>query len=344
MQTLKWKLEDIFPNVTGSLTATLKGLCQSDTVKQADLRIDYRRFKRFSTADKEEGQALGQETFWRKMIARDLMTIKRLVSSKAAALTNGLTSGSRLADKFWLLSNCRPAGGKWTAANRPVNPRNPTGKACLSWLCPWCWMRRFDDMRLIVAQPYEAAVKLHDGRITKGLGLAEAVNVTSFTLWASGGPEAVAKVQRPETLDGLLDLATDAVAHKYVPAGAVLDQLKTPEFSRALRIMCPVFVKGDNENACGWRVTYVHDTAFEAGDPANFVLNTVHGRCEVSRQSGLTHAEALHVADPFPIDLLHTETSANMIFELLQTLDSRRHYTCKEFKRIQPCAVVDFSI
>lgn len=341
MVRIDWQLKDIFPTFTGSLTATLKELCQSDTVKSSEVEASVNRLKPFTAADKAQSISSGSTVFWRRLLASDLLKLVNLVGQRAVALSKTLSPRSKQADKLWLLSNCRPAGGNWQASNLPGNPRNPTGKPCLSWLCPWCWMRRFDDMRLIMAQPYEAPTALCDGRMTKGIGLPVTVNVTTFTVWACGGPEAAEKMLQSETLDRLLDFATDAVSHKYVPEGGLLKQAKVPEFQRSMRILCPIFVRGNNENAYGWKVSYVHDAPFAPDDPLTYAVSGIHA----TRIKGLTLSEALHKVYQFPIDLLHAETPAATIFKFLEILEGRRHFTCKEFKtKIQPCAVVDFSI
>lgn len=219
------------------------------------------------------------DTKWQAHTARRLLAVQRVVIDKAYELrAAGLDT--------WMLQNCRPYGGEWTGS---VYYKNPTGKQCRSILCPWCWMRQFDSLRLLLATPADSYAELPTGRSARGLGLCSPLHVTSF--WCA--PNANFDLFRREV----------AFMDFYRRSYALYREKEEP--ANALRTLGLAYRDG----RLGLQMAFatsspLPDGRDESEDRESAFKETIY----VDHHAELSYEDALRLMLPYPVELLKAQS------------------------------------
>lgn len=330
MKTLNWYLNDVYPAMTGDLLQTLTEPFEHDVLQNLHNRLDFnhRNITRFEKMDLEQGGPM-----WRSVLARKLFSIRKVAMVKADQMMHGLDKLSKEYNKFWLLKNCRPSGGNWMP-DQKLALNNPTGKHCLSWLCPWCWIRRTEFLRAMSMAPAGQEVKLC-GDDSKGLGLPENVEMISFVVTGEIKPDGSDDVLNEEVVGSLIRAADHAVTHRHLASGgSYVIQKNKPEFGVGLKVFAPIFVRKPQGtgHVVGWKVSYIHDgSSSQLGDLTIPGIKPI----QVHRFGSMPFMDALRLAYRSPIDLLHNDTAPNVIMRFVTVLKNKRYFTSKRFKKVQ---------
>lgn len=189
MNSLNWHLDSLQPH-QGNAFKTLDEWFNPDLNQFMDyyyregIRHHPKNINKFTRADYRENIKRGHQIWWRRQMARRLFGLRMAVSEQTTHIDRYVKAyydpHHSLYNHFWLMRNCQPYCGVWSADNRGLyKAGNPTGYPCLSRLCPWCWMRRFDLYVRACKCPTGYTVKSRRFSIP-GLNFPELINVTSF--------------------------------------------------------------------------------------------------------------------------------------------------------------------
>ncbi len=284
MKPLFWKLESVFPTYADLLT-TLDTWFVGPGCDR--LKARYKMAGRFHP---------GQLRRWRRRASApwELKAVRRLFAVRAAVVETALALYRDSGQDTWLLLNCQPAGGHWKAEYT----KGIEGRHCRSWLCPWCYLRRINQLRSVLLQPAGSVIEVRSGQHSAALGFAEPLNLLTITWMNSDLYHDKALFQefrlKAEKV-ARLGLADDGSGFK--PSGQA-------EYHTALRTLSPVF---RDSGPAGMRIGFIYYGSAPAGD--RFVTGLTSrqdAEILVERQRGLTAWEALRYAQPYPAKALIT--------------------------------------
>lgn len=209
-----------------------------------------------------------------------LFVLRQLMSNLAVSLNS---IGYRKS-KSWVLSNCRPAGGRWVPRHWD---HTPAGKECGLLICPWCYLRRYERIRKKLVE----------------LGLTEPLTVTRFRFE-----------------DKLLDFNRDmyglirSKVDRQIRAPHDSDQ---PEFETAIRLFGLVPNPG-NVVSTHAAISYLHNGGCKSGSVR---LTTSVGTSTVQlvmTRAKCSFVEAMQLAQPYPIHLTDSAPTVKFLLEHVQ--------------------------
>lgn len=326
MQSLNWHLDKLLPR-QGDSFDTLNDWFDSRSNQYMDecfnqgWRYHKGNLNQFTQTDWRQTQANDdgdRPTHWRQQMAKRLFGLRMAVSIRASHLDKlaKCTFPNRhwLHDHFWRLRNCRPYCGLWSADNLPSNPKNPTGKPCLSRLCPWCWMRRFDDYVKACLTGQGCTAYSVQRRELPGMGFPRLVSAVIFDHVFDADPDdrQAEWDRQPFDLYGTIALRQ-------------FNQLRTgPIHPYLFRLTAPIYLEALHEGfvtpAVGLRTGLIHTGRINLDKKAlkeEFGAEAAHN---------VTIQDAIRWVYPYPIDWLESDQFAKVKMTLLGCLHGLTHH------------------
>lgn len=253
---------------------------------QDGVRYHQGQIQTFRQADRQRIR-MGKKPYQAR-VARRLFAVRRSIIEFCRKQHNR-DFGQLGTFDLWRLRNCPPIGGRWKG-DIYYGPSNPTGKACRSLLCPWCWYRRFEALKALVTQPESTHVPFPNGLTKPGLGFGPTVNLTTITVDLKGDFS-------PRRLKLFKDQCNKLLRRKVG---------KQTEFVKGLKLFGPEVVqKRVSGLICGY--IHVDKSPFEPVETFDSAGITIR------RYADLNAEEALRIAQPYPVDLLNDATLAKII-------------------------------
>ena len=298
VRSISWKLEEIFPNFGDLLSNLDSWFEQSDHLHQfykgrySGQRYHKGQIGRFTQQDRRSG------TKWKSHVARRLFAVHR-------ALVDTCTKFHGMGDSaLWLPKNCPPSGGRWTSDVHYAQ-NNPTGKRCRHFLCPWCYLREFHDLRRIALFKDTSKVVLRSrDHSAKAAGLKNPVNITLFET-SSKDPFLLSRA----CWKVFITRTDEAILSPHEAAGGMLERRDWPEFHRGLKI---AYATHEPDKGYILRVGYLHNNPVleprEISTKAD-LLPPIH----VRRISEYDINAALRLIMPYPVHMLGNATEGQII-------------------------------
>jgi len=248
-----------------------------------------RQLREYHEQDCRYAGRVGRHRGWRHLVGSTLLALQYVYQHKVVELFKKKLLPETMT---WQMLNCQPAGGHWVADRYE---EGFTGTRCGSPLCPWCYLRGFDEHVTRIRDMFNPNRKLRD--------------VTVHLLKIC--PSAVKTLQA----------ADQRVLQIYI-GDRVRKRLKAP----AYRLMgFPYFIKKGGAVTYNVRVGYFTAEAITWKDSwssvrVNGTSRSVH--FEPIPEVWIDHA-VRHVW-PYPIDLL--SASCETIVEYLVFRKGRRDF------------------
>jgi hypothetical protein len=308
-QSIDWSLEKLYPGPWYILPTVHEWFDQEFVRKfykgrNSGTRYHPGQLRKFTRQDRRDG------TKWRAHLAKMLFAMRRAVIEYAREYH------SRSYD-LWMLRNCRPAGGVWKG-NRYY--RGPTGKRCNHSLCPWCYLRRFNDFRnLCLSAPGKPVQFKHKNLTKPGLGFGASVNLSIFE--AHGD----AKLLHLFSQNEFRLRVQKACMRPYAQAEGGVERVRTPEFTCALRL----FSMGFDGKHFVLRMGHIHKNKL---NQPRMLVGSPKGLCDhfsLTRYENLDIDDALRKAQPFPINLLSGTSEGR---DVVNALGGRKTFGVVRFK------------
>jgi len=314
--SIDWSLEELYPNAAGvrhCLREWLKDrhFNRSYRGRYAGSRFHKGQLRRFTDRDRRNN------TKWEADMARRLFAVHRVVLEYAQAYMDC----SKPERDLWLLKNCQPAGGKWVGSQFYRN--SLTGCRCQHYLCPWCYLRKFQSIKNLIIFEKGAKVKYaHSGYIGEGLGFKDKVSLTLFEM---RGDETMLS----QAVHDYFRKRADAFLLRPLYLKNDDETLapvrrKEPEFHVGMRL----YSLGFEDDKYVARLGYIHN-----GDQLlpRFVNGANHllGNIEIHRFPRLHVNLAIAKAFIFPVDLF---TCVNEGFEIVKAMHRRRRFSVVRYE------------
>lgn len=105
------------------------------------------RMAELAVPDDETGAPVSHAEYLKLLnLRREAVRTLIAVQSHVSALGGDLQSHGERRGTF--MANCLPAGGRWVSVRRrSVFKHLKAGRMCCGPICPWCWMRRYVEVR-----------------------------------------------------------------------------------------------------------------------------------------------------------------------------------------------------
>jgi hypothetical protein len=256
----------------------------------------------------------GKKIWWRRQMARRLFGLRKAVTERSRPIDRFIKAHYPnkhfLRNHFWLLHNCQPCLGHWSAENRGLyTGKNPTGYPCHSRLCPWCWLRRF-EIYIKICRASQGYPIIAPGLRVCGIGLPSLINVTSFDYFC-------------DTEDATEQFFNESFEFYGIRAAQNFKQIRQgPWDPYLLRLTAPIFremiIDGQRTTRAGIRVGFLHtDTV-----PAEAV-DAVTG---LRTFNNVTVEDAIRWTYPFPIGWLESDDFVQVKLRLLTCFHGLTHH------------------